>query len=73
MHLALNKSKVVPGSALTSMPGLGLLGPDPQAPLGELSGLASFSKAVSLTAEPGLTLLPAVLIEEDTVGSYTPL
>lgn len=55
-------------SALASMPGLGLLRLDPQAPLREVSGSASFSKAVSLSAEPGLPLLPAVLTEEDTQG-----
>lgn len=43
-------------SALASMPGLGLLRLDPQAPLREVSGSASFSKAVSLSAEPGLSL-----------------
>lgn len=54
--------------ALTSMPGLGLLHLDLQTLLRELSGSASLSKAASLSAEPGLTLLPAVLTE-DTAGS----
>lgn len=57
-----------PVSALASMPGLGLLRLDLQTRLREVSGSESLSKAGSLSAEPGLTLLPAILTE-DTAGS----
>lgn len=60
-------------SALTSMPGPGLLGLDPWAPLRKVSGPASFSEAVSLPVELGFPLLPAVLVGEDTTESTAPL
>lgn len=73
LRLALNGNKVVLVQALASMPGPGLLSLDPWAPLRKVSGSASSSEAVSLPVELGFTLLPAVLLGEDTTGSTAPL
>lgn len=70
----LNGSKVAPVSPCQYIwPGLlslQLSSPplDGQTLLGGVSGSALFSEAVSLSAEPGLTLLPTVLTGEETNG-----